>query len=204
MGANSNTKRYKINFIILFLFLSVFLSGCGIQKEAIPEFLSKIKYVFSYDESRGRVFMLAESENIIAVDSAWEDLNFGSEWLDQTPKLADKVAVVNDHNGYNLYWRESKESAGFYESLNKAALNEGFEVSEKAMYSDKCIYVKRHMEVERVYSDEYSQWGYMTVTIAITRREQVSEEHCNICAHYKVEWDADRELTEQKQGGVEK
>lgn len=53
--------------------------------------------------------MLAESENIIAVDSAWEGLNFGSEWLDQTPKLADKVTVVNDYNGYNLYWRESEE-----------------------------------------------------------------------------------------------
>lgn len=198
---SNSAKKHVTNCIVLLLFAAVFLSGCGIQKGAIPEFLGKVKYVFSYDEARKRIYALAETENIIAVDCAWEDVNFGEGWFDQTPKLADYVSVVNDHDGYNLYWRESEESAGFYESLHEAVINGGFEVSSK--HSDECFYTKRHMEVERVYSEDYSQWGYMTVKLKISRREQVSDEACNICAHYTVEWTEDSELTKQKQGGGE-
>lgn len=222
MKKTKREKRFRKRDLIIFTLLIciALLSGCQTKDgdvqpislgERIKGFFGqfiiesdmslteRMKALFSHDETVDRIKILGYTQNVLAANYTWEDISLNNEWFKKTPKLTDKVEILNNYNGYTLYWREKENQEGFFKNLNEAAISGGCELYDSwKSFTGKEERIKYKYKIKEVYK-EYSGWGNSEVTITIARSHAESDMVHNVSANYKMKWCKDEELTRQKE-----
>lgn len=197
-----NMQHWKVRHCMIALVLScILLTGCGYQTRTMPEIMEGIKWRLSYDESLGRINYLGYAGNIIAANCLWEEADFGASWFPRSPKLADHISIANEYDGaITLYWRETHEGEDFYQSLNDMAVANGYEYIDEGnvlFFTDDLIRKKYKFHLEEV-EKEYYGWGHLDISLTIEWERTESDLAYNISAIYRLDWNEDEELTQQK------